>query len=169
MKALRALSALTLACTAACVTFRVAIEDRLPPSVIRVLREPESLEILTLDPLPIEARGPARRTVPAEREFNGFEIREHVPLRKRDERHELVALVFKGILESDGSAKAGFSPSLGLRAVREGQVVDLLMCYDCQQIDVIASANVTHIRTASNVASDIEALFRKHGLAVKTP
>lgn len=168
MKATRSLSALLLVAAAACVTFRVAIEDRLPPSVIRVLREPESLEILTLDPLPIEARGPALRSVPAERQFNGFEIREHVPLKDRDERHDLVALVFKGILESDGSSKEGFSPSLGLRAVREGQVVDLLMCYDCQLIDVIASAKSSRIRT-SDVAAPIEALFRKHGLSIRDP
>ena len=53
MKKLLLAFAVAIGGTLACVTFRDSVEDKLPLTVIRVLRSPDSLEILALDPVPV--------------------------------------------------------------------------------------------------------------------
>jgi len=169
MNSLRWLSPLVLLSAAACVTFRDTIDDRLAPSVIRVLREPESVDLVELDPRAVEQRAPELRTIAAEQLFHGFEIRAHTSLVDRDARHALVALVFEGILASPGADASGFQPRFGLRAVREGQVVDLLVDYASGQIDVTGPGKPARVRTSAGVQARVEALYRAHGLALRDP
>lgn len=169
MKLLRSLSPLVFVCAAACVTFRATIDDHLAPSVVRVLREPESLDLVTLDPQAIETRAPELRAVAAEHNFHGFEIREHVSLVARDVRHELVALVFAGILAGNPADAVEFRPSLGLRAVREGQVVDLVIDFDSGLVDVTGPVKNARVRLAPAVQARIEALYRANGLTLREP
>lgn len=169
MKFLRSLSPLVFVCAAACVTFRATIDDHLAPSVVRVLREPESLDLVTLAPEVIEVRAPELRAVPAEHNFHGFEIREHVSLVAREVRHELVALVFEGILAGNATDAGDFRPHVGLRAVREGQVVDLVIDFESGLIDVTGPVKSARVRTSPSVQARIEALYRANGLTLREP
>jgi hypothetical protein len=150
----------------ACVTFRNAIEDKLPSSCIRILRAPESMELLALDPRPIDARPVADRNVPSERVFHGYEILGHAPLIGVKPRRKLTEVVFKGILESDGKVAACFNPRHGLRAVREGQVVDLLICYECLQVEVHGPGKKESALTSDSVEPEVTRIYQVAGLTI---
>ena len=51
-------------------------------------------------------------------------------------RNNLLTAFYKGIGESSGIEMACFNPQFGIRAVREGQTVDLVICYACLQIEI---------------------------------
>lgn len=171
MKKLLLAFAVAVGGTLACVTFRDSVEDKLPLTVIRVLRSPDSLEILALDPVPVAARRADARTLPIEKEFHGYEILGHAPLNDDVVRQELVELVLRGIQESDGRVAACFDPRHGIRAVKEGKVLDMLICYECLQVEIHYSELVEEkgrlgVLTANTVEPDVTRIYRSAGLAI---
>lgn len=149
-----------------CVTFRNSVEDKLPTSVIRTLRFPDSLEILALDPTSSKERG---TVLPAERDFHGYAILGHAPLNDEATRSELVELVLRGVQESDGRVAACFNPRHGIRAVKDGKVLDMLICYECLQIELHCAALEEEkgrlgVLTSSSVEPEVSRLFEAAGL-----
>jgi hypothetical protein len=154
----------------ACVTFRDPIEDKIPVSVLRALRDPESFELLALDPLQIEARGKGAAAVPAEREFHGYEILGHAPLNEPKARKKLVGLVLRGVQESDGKVAACFNPRHGIRLVKEGRVVDFLICYECLSMTIhggdVDRKEPVGVLTASTVEPEVTRIYTAVGLTI---
>lgn len=171
MKKLAAALAVIAVGVIACVTFRDPIEDRLAVGVIRALRDPESFEILALDPVPIDTRAKGARAVPPEREFHGFEILGHAPLNAPAVRSELVALVLRGVQESDGTVAACFDPRHGIRVVKEGRVIDLLICYECLTIQIhgaeLDAKGPSHALTANSVEPEVTRIYTAAGLKIQ--
>jgi hypothetical protein len=155
----------------ACVTFRNSVEDKLPLTVIRALREPDSFEILALDPMAREERGAADKPIPPDKDFHGFEILGHAPLNDAAARSELVELVLQGIQESDGTVAACFIPRHGIRAVKEGKVLDLVICYECLQVE-IHFAELTEeggrlgVLTSLSVEPEVTRIYHSAGLRI---
>lgn len=104
-----------------------AVDRAFPPAVRAVLEGPEGLEVFAL----VCERGPA----PDEAALDGYPIVAGTgPLAPRDAR-AVVAAVYQDVL--DGSAMAMcFEPHHGVRARRDGHVVDLAICYACLQVYV---------------------------------
>lgn len=168
MKKLLLALAVALVGTVSCVTFRDSVEDKLPLTVIRTLRFPDSFEILALDPTPVKARTSA---LPAERDFHGHEILGHAPLNDDLVRSELVELVLRGIQESDGTVAACFEPRHGIRAVKEGKVLDMLICYECLQVEIHTPELVEEkgrlgVLTSNSVEADVSRVYTSAGLAL---
>ena len=157
-----------------CSTFREPIEDLVPLPVLRTLRDPESFEILALDPVEVRSRPPKDARVAPESDFHGYEIVGHAPL-SGPPRRELVDLVLRGLQESDRHATAGpFRPSRGIRAVKEGRVLDVLLCYECSRVSFY-SAELTeqhgHIEltTSESVLPGIALIYAEAGLPATAP
>jgi len=149
-----------------CVAFRKTIDDKLPQAVIRVLRSPESVDLLTLNPVPLEEHAPGTPGLPVEREFHGYEILGHAPLTTREQREKLTLLLFQGIVESDGRVAGCFNPRHGVRAVRDGEVVDLVICYECLQIKIhaVAPKDSKLVLTSQAVEPRVTKLYESVGL-----
>lgn len=157
--------------TLACVTFRDSVEDKLPLTVIRALREPDSFEILALDPISRKERDATEKPIAPEREFHGYEILGHAPLNDEVARGELVELVLRGVQESDGTVAACFNPRHGIRAVKEGKVLDMLICYECLQIEIHFSELEEEKRrmgvlTSQSVEPDVTRIYSAAGLKI---
>jgi hypothetical protein len=154
----------------ACVTFRDPIEDRVPVNILRALRDPESFEILALDPVLIDERAKDARSVPAEREFHGYEILGHAPLNEPGARKELVGFVLRGIQESDGKVAACFDPRHGIRVVKEGRVIDLVICYECLQMTIhggdVDRKEPLGVLTSSSVEPAVTRIYTAAGLKI---
>ena len=170
MKKITLLLGLAAMSVLACVTFRESIEEKLPLTIVRAMRSPDSFELLVLDPVELKVRGTKDGSIPPEREFHGYEILGHVPLLEEGVRSELVELVLKGVQESDGTAAACFNPRHAIRIVNEGRVLDLLICYECLQI-TIYSAELSDQKgrlvalTSSTVEPEVSRIFTQAGLS----
>jgi hypothetical protein len=78
------------------------------------------MELLSLDPRPIDARPVPTATCLPSACSHGYRFLGHAPLNGVKPRRKLTEVVFKGILESDGKVAACFNPRHGLRAVARG-------------------------------------------------
>jgi hypothetical protein len=154
----------------ACVTFRDSIEDRLPPTSVRVLRHPDSLELLVLDPRTIGLRPLNERDVAPEQRFHGYQITAHAPLDDARQRERLVALVFEEILRAKEDGSELFEPRWGVRAVKEGKVVDVLCSHPGGRIHVHAIDRKLYDPViAADLAKQIEGVLATAGLEISPP
>jgi hypothetical protein len=51
-------------------------------------------------------------------------------------RANLLTAFYSGIGEGNGDTMACFDPQYGIRAVRNRQTVDLVICYECLQVEI---------------------------------
>ncbi|MCA8939315.1 MAG: hypothetical protein KDB07_05895, partial [Planctomycetes bacterium] len=101
----------------------------------RVLEFPESVELLTLDPEELdEARFRASKEY-AEAQmakvFHNYRVLGRAEL-GNDEAGRAISAIYRGIDESDGVTAECFNPRHGLRAIRDGVTVELLICFECR-------------------------------------
>src|SRR5262249_6529154 len=110
--------------------------DRLPAQVAAVLDKAEKVELLSLVP---EEREEERK-----RDFHGYPVLGKTTLKKEDRQKVLNALK-KGIADSDGRVATCFNPRHGIRASHGGKTVELLICFECLQVDVYAGGKPTSV------------------------
>jgi hypothetical protein len=100
--------------------------NKLPDAARAILARAEQLELLSLDP--------TRREKPKDG-FHGWEVLGKTVLKDKDMR-KVLAAVEQGIARSDGSAARCFIPRHGIRASHGKRTVDLVICFECLQIQV---------------------------------
>lgn len=134
----------------------------MPGAAAFVLGRPERFEIFTVTPAPLSAEdrakdGPTR--------FHGYAIVGRAEVADVSTRERVVATVYEGIRSNDGSIAACFNPRHGIRATREGKTVDLLICYECHQVQVhVPGENEQTLLTSAKVEAEINGLFGAAGL-----
>lgn len=144
-----------LALTSACA--EPWIEDLPEPSRF-VLQDPEVFEILALDPGGFGM---------VEDGFHGYEVLGRAPLEDPGDRARLVALLEQGVNESDGMVAACFNPRHGIRTEREGERVDVVICFECLQIVVHGPGDLeTDLLTDDGVAGAVSRIYRGRGLRI---
>jgi hypothetical protein len=107
-----------------------------------VLENAEVLELLSLDPVPLKEH--------PEEGFHGYAILGAVKLNDSVKRKALLRALYAGITNSDGSVAACFNPRHGLRAKLGSEVVELVICFECHQIE-------THATNGRSVLTDASA------------
>lgn len=151
---------------ASCVTFRDAIEDRVPPTTTRVLRKPDSMELLLLDPRPIDSRPIEERDVAPERRFHGHEILAHAPLDDEHRRLALVESLFARVLLAHADGSQVFAPRWGIRAVKEGKVADVLCSHPDGLVEfhTIDRKTIAPLPVSAQRAAEVERVLATAGL-----
>jgi len=93
----------------------------------------ESMELFALHPYPHSEEG-----TPPDRgsSFHGYRILGRASLAAEDRVTELARLVIRGIRASDGRVAACFDPRHGIRVTGGGRQVDLVICYECLQMQL---------------------------------
>jgi hypothetical protein len=104
-------------------------ENKLPDAVQAVLDKADSIDLLSLDPS--DRREKQVNFVQAE--FHGWTVLGQTTL-KGDDRKAILEAIARGIKESDGSVAPCFIPRHGVRATADGKTVDLVICFQCLQI-----------------------------------
>ncbi|HEY2413416.1 MAG TPA: hypothetical protein VGI40_14285 [Pirellulaceae bacterium] len=81
------------------------------------------------------------------------------------ERKELLAALYKGIEESNGPANC-FEPGFGLRATTNGETAELLICFECLQINVTFHGEARKLYTSDSPLEKFNAALTRAGVAL---
>jgi hypothetical protein len=97
-----------------------------------VFEKADQIIIYSLDPSfdnkePDESKG-----------FHGWKILGSTTIKDAKARGKIVAAIAKGLDESDGTAAKCFNPRHGLRATVDGKPVDVVICFECLQMQFFA-------------------------------
>jgi hypothetical protein len=101
----------------------LAAGNELPKDVRAVLDKADRFELLSLDP--------TRQKEKPKDDFRGWKVLGRTEVKDAETRKKLVAALYKGIADSDGTVAACFNPRHGIRATHDGKTVELVICYEC--------------------------------------
>lgn len=99
----------------------------LAPSTVRDLQDATRFELLSIEPDPLKKPKDA---------FHGWPVLGRTVVADAAVRTRIVTAVQKGIADSDGSVARCFNPRHGIRVQTSERTVDLLICFECQQVQV---------------------------------
>ena len=99
-----------------------------PESVQSVLENSDQMELISLDPSFLEKK---------EKEgFHGWKVLGKVSIKDAQSQKSVLATIEDGIAKHDGSVALCFNPRHGLHVTQEGKTVDLILCFECNQIQI---------------------------------
>ncbi len=122
----------------------------LPRAVDRALAKPGRVELLSLSP--------GSQSTNSGEAFHGWRILGRTLVADHSVKAHVLAALRRGIGESDGSMSLCFEPRHGLRFTSGKTVVDLVICFECRQIQ--SYLNGGEKPTASTSTSPEELLDR---------
>jgi hypothetical protein len=99
--------------------------------------------------------------------FHGYRILGSADVDDPSRRDLLVRLVERGIEASDGRVAGCFNPRHGLSIDKDGQITDLVICFECHSMSVYEDGvEVGGHRTADDFAPRVTELFEQAGLTI---
>jgi hypothetical protein len=104
----------------------------LPPGVDRILANGE-FELLSLDPALLTDKQ-RRRLGP--KLFHGYKVLGRIKIPRGSQRQELLQALHQAIANSSGLYVYCFEPRHAIRASVGAQTVDLVICFECERIEV---------------------------------
>ena|SRR5260370_6484365 len=103
-------------------------ENRLPADAKTILEKAEQFELFSLDP--------SVEGMKDKGGFHGWKVLGKTVVKEAEVRKKILADLDKGISDSDGNGAKCFDPRHGIRAKRDGKIVDLVICFECGWIYV---------------------------------
>jgi hypothetical protein len=97
----------------------------------------EAIEVYSLDP------SDDKKEVDPSKGFHGWKILGKTTVKDAKVRKKLIEAVYKGLAESDGTAAKCFMPRHGLRATSDGKTADVVICFECLQMEFFAGDKKT--------------------------
>jgi len=104
--------------------------ELLPGDARDVLEQAERMEILALFPYPGSDEAPATAHAP----FHDYPVLGRADVPAAD-RPALVAALYRALNENNDTVASCFSPRHGLRVEKGDRTVDLVICFECLQIE----------------------------------
>ena len=89
----------------------------------------EALELYSLDPT-ADMKEPDPK-----KGFHGWKILGKTTVKDAKNRKKIIDALYQGIEASDGTAAKCFNPRHGIRATVDGKTADMVICFECLQID----------------------------------
>ena len=105
-----------------------ATRNRLPDAARAIVESADQIEILPLEPALIRQ--------PAKGDFYGYRVLGKKAITNPAIRKRLVSALEKGIEENQGEIAACFNPRHGIHATRNGKFQDLVICFECRQVEL---------------------------------
>ena len=136
-----------------CASFTVACGIPLPKASVDVLAHADTFEVYRLEP---------HTEAPPEQTFLGNKIVARATVRDPKARDRIWNVVDQGV-RSGGTRAKCFNPHHGIHAIRGTEIVDLVICYECGEVDVNGPNGVTIVSTA-DVGAKLDAELRAVGL-----
>ncbi len=128
------------------------------PTQNAVLERADTGELFSLDPSP-----PGEQPLTPAEDFRGYRILGKATLSK-DERDRLIEASRAAIDSSNGEAAKCFNPRHGLRIVAQGDTVELVICFECQQMQIWQGASDSTVLIGTEGESEFEDAVSRHGL-----
>lgn len=104
------------------------LRNELPAAAVTVLEQADQLELLALHPR-FEAQ-------PTGKTFHGYRILNKTIVKDAKTRQMLIASLLQGIRENQGAIAACFNPRHGIHAIHKGKRADLVICFECLQVQL---------------------------------
>jgi hypothetical protein len=110
--------------------------SKMPASAKAVLEQADQFELLSIDP--------HRPQEKPQDDFHGWKVLGRIQIKDAETRNKLLAALKKGVNDNDGIAAACFDPRHGIRVTHEGKTMDLVICFECFQVQVYAAEKREH-------------------------
>ena len=126
----------------------------LPGTAREIVENADYFEIISLDPY---------RTHEGKDRFHGYVIRGRAELRDPDMRKRLLSALYSSL----GHGMPGilcFDPRHAIHAVRNGHSVDLLVCFQCEQVEGFVDDKRTDALVGPGAERAFETIFQATGL-----
>jgi hypothetical protein len=104
-------------------------KNELPAAARAVLAKGSHFELLSLDPDERNAKG-------AKEKFHDWKVLGKTVVKSKAARRRILAAVLKGVADHPRYAAKCFNPRHGIRATLDGRTVDLVICFECYQIEM---------------------------------
>ena len=131
----------------------------LPPHAERVLAEGE-FELLSLDPTFLTAK--QRRRL-RKKLFHGWLVLGRTTIREGSRRDELVDALRRSVANSSGAYVYCFDPRHGIRASLGAQTVDLVICFECERIELYGHES-SRVATDRSAQPAFDAALKRAGV-----
>jgi hypothetical protein len=139
-------------------------ENKLPADVLAVLDKAEAIELYSLDPAD---RG-EKEIKDDKKAFHGWKVLGQTTL-KGDARKAALEAVLKGVKDSDGSAARCFIPRHGIRAVAGDKTADLVICFQCLQIQTFLGDQRGGALTTAGPQPALDKILKDAGVPLPAP
>ncbi len=141
----------------AAISPEIATRKTIPAEVKRILVGAQQLELFSIGtPL---ADAPTLTTDT----FQTCTLRGKAKIDDISEREELLNALYKGIRESADPAIC-FEPGFALRATSNGETVELLICFECRQIEITFAGHKQMIDTSDSPLETFNRALRRAGV-----
>ena len=102
--------------------------NQFPAAAVTVLEQADQLELLSLHP--------RFETHPTGKTFHGYRILSRTRIKDAKTRQKLIASLLQGMRENQGTIAACFNPRHGIHATHKGKRADLVICFECLQVQL---------------------------------
>lgn len=109
-----------------------------------ILLGADTFELYSLDP----ARGGPKPKVA----FHGWKVLGKTAVKDKKTREKLIVALGKGMAENDGVVAGCFNPRHGIRAVKNGKTVDLVICFECYSFQIFEGKKASNALTTRSPA-----------------
>ena len=107
-------------------------KNRLAPEVLEILKKADHFELFSCDPEFRENKDKGKE----DNGFHGFKVLGGIPIKSEKQRQMLVEALVAGMAEKNIMPAKCFIPRHGIRASAGKKQVDLVICFECSQLDV---------------------------------
>ena len=159
---IRTVLACSLLLIAACSSSGKPTDPVFDAAVEEILKDADSFELLTLDPMPLMAGATYEG-----RAFHGYKVLDAADLDDIEQRSALIGHVKRGIQKSDGTVAACFNPRHGLHVTKGGESADFVICYECLSLNVHGPAGRENHTTIEGVQPAVDRVFDTVGLRIQ--
>ena len=103
-------------------------ENKIPDELRAILEKTEQFELLSLSP--------ATQKDEIKDSFHGWKILGKTTVKDAETRKKVVAAFKKGVEDNKGGPAFCFNPRHGIRISHDGKTTDLVVCFECSQVQV---------------------------------
>ncbi|MCA9000401.1 MAG: hypothetical protein KDB61_00660 [Planctomycetes bacterium] len=136
--------------------------DELAQPYRDILFQAPSLELIATDPDWPTEEG---RKDPAK--LHGYTVRGRAPLEAREERLELLEALARGARENNGMVAACFNPRHAIRAEWQGEICELIICFECLTFEVWdGEKRVEVVDLSESPSGTFDRLYEAAGLTI---
>lgn len=134
----------------------------LPTPVRTALEQGDPFVLLSLQPGPEDLNGP----------FHGYQVLGQTTVTDPAQRQALLQALYVGVDENNGWVRTSnkcFLPRHGIHVVREGQAVDLVICFQCYQIEAYVGKQRTQTLVSRSPQALFDRMLREAAVPLATP
>jgi hypothetical protein len=125
-----------------------------PDPIRRTLETSPEFIVYSLHPRPMELEPEELKKNP---NFHSYMVLGQTSVTSSQTKTKLLNALYDGISRSDGSAAACFQPRHGIRATTKGRTVDLVICFECQSLEIYDN----EIKTTATLTRSPQPVFNE--------